>query len=122
MAEVERCKIEEIGDKDNFTRPEVASDPEHDVGKDQKIVKDEMGSDVGCTSYEVLVGRVQMPDVPALQDQEDDPIDTCDDEIEGERSLNPSVLSPYCVAMMAVSTVPRRVEGIVEGCNNHKKP
>ena len=82
--------------------------------------KDEVGSDIGCTSYEVLVGRVQMPDVPALHDQEDDPIDACDDEVEGERSPHSSVLSPYRMAIMAVVAVRGRVEGVVQGCNNHK--
>ena len=38
MAEVQGCKIEEVGNKNNLTRPEMASDPKHDVGKGQKIV------------------------------------------------------------------------------------
>jgi len=105
VAEVERRKVEEIGENDNFTRPEVSSDPEHDVGKDQEVAKDEMGSDIGCTCYEVLVGRVKMPDVPALQDQEQDPIDASDDGIEREGSSGVTILSPYCVAMMVMFAV-----------------
>jgi hypothetical protein len=41
-----------------------------------------MGSDIRSAGHEVLIGRVQMPNVPALQDQENDPVDAGNDNIE----------------------------------------
>ena len=81
-----------------------------------------MGSDVGGAGHEVLVGRIQMPDVTALHDEEDDPVDARDDDIKGERSPHASVLSPYCVAVMAMVAVCGRIETVVEGRDNYKEP
>ena len=41
-----------------------------------------MGPDIRSAGHKVLIGRIQMPDVTALQDQENDPVDTGDDNIE----------------------------------------
>jgi hypothetical protein len=81
-----------------------------------------MGSDIGCTSHEVLVGGVQMSDVPALHDQDDDPIDAGGGEIEGERRPHLSVLSPYRMAVVAMVAVWRSIECVVQSRNNHKQP
>jgi hypothetical protein len=81
-----------------------------------------MGSDIRRAGHEVLIGRIQMPDVPALHDQEDDPVDARNDDIERERSTQVSVLSPYRTASMVMVAVGGGVEGVVERYNNHKKP
>jgi len=92
------------------------------VGECQQVVHNEMRSDIGCARHEMLVGRVQMPDVSALQDQEDDPVDASHDEILREWSSHPSVLSPYCMAVMVVVAVCRSIERVVESCDDHKQP
>jgi hypothetical protein len=63
-----------------------------------------------------------MPNVTALHDKEDDPVDARDDEVEGERSSHVAVLSPYCMTMMVLFTVCGGVEGVVQRCNNDKQP
>ena len=63
-----------------------------------------------------------MPDVPALHDQDDDPIEAGDNEIEGERRPHPSVLSPYRMAVVAMVAVWRGIECVVQSRNNHKQP
>ena len=54
-----------------------------------------------------------MPDVTALQDEEDDPVDARDDDVEGERSFHSSVLSPNCIAVMAMEAVWWSIEIVV---------
>jgi hypothetical protein len=63
-----------------------------------------------------------MPNVTTLHDEEDNPVDACDDEVEGERSSHMAVLSPYSMAIMAMFAVCGRGEGVEQGCNNHKQP
>lgn len=84
--------------------------------------EDEMRPDVGSTRDEMLVGRVEMPNVTALQDEQDDPVDACNDEVKGERSPHMAVLSPYCMAMVAMFAVCRDIKGIEQCSNNHKEP
>jgi hypothetical protein len=72
-----------------------------------------MGSHIGSAGHEVLIGRVEMPNVTALQDEEDDPVYTCDDEVEGEGSFHMAVLSPYCMATVAMFAICGGVESVV---------
>lgn len=44
MAEIEGGQVEEVDDQDNLSPGEVSSDEEHDEGKMQKVVKDEVAS------------------------------------------------------------------------------
>jgi hypothetical protein len=82
--------------------------------------EDEMRSDVGSNRDEVLVGRVEMPNITALQDEQDDPVDACNDEVKRERSPCMAVLSPYCMAVMATFAVCRDIKSIVQCSNDHK--
>lgn len=59
---------------------------------------DEVRSHVGGTSDKVLVGREQVPDVPALHHQQDEPVDARHRGIERERRGHVLVLTPYCAA------------------------
>lgn len=79
-----------------------------------------MRPNISSASNKVLVGRIQMPDITALQDEEDDPVDTRDYQVQGERRSDVAVLSPYCMAVMAMFAVCGGVEGIVQ-CSNHNK-
>jgi hypothetical protein len=38
VAEVERCQVEEVGDKDDLARPEVGADPAHDEAELHEVV------------------------------------------------------------------------------------
>jgi hypothetical protein len=92
-------------------------------GKDTgEAYKYEVGSDIGSTGDEVLVGRVEMRNVTGLHDKKDDPVDARDDKVEGERSSHVAVLSPYCMTMMAMFAICGGVEGVVHSCNNDKQP
>ena|SRR2546421_618536 len=81
-----------------------------------------MRSNISSTRHEVLVGREKVPNIAALQDEQDDPVNTCDDGVERKWRFPMAVLSPYCMAMMAMSAVCRDVKGIVQGRDDHKEP
>lgn len=61
-----------------------------------------------------------MPNVTALQNEEEDPVNSCDDEVEGERSPHMAVLSPYRMTTMTMFAVCGGVESVVQGCNDDK--
>ena len=82
--------------------------------------EDEMRSNVSSTRYVVLVGRVEVPNITALQDEQDDPVDTGDDGVEGERSFHMAVLSPYCMATMAMFAVCGCIKGVVQRSYDHQ--
>ena len=56
--------------------------------------KDEMTADICSTLDEGLIGRVEVPDITSLHDQDDDPVNARDDDIEGERGAHVVVLTP----------------------------
>ena len=84
--------------------------------------EDEMAANVCGTGDERLICRVKVPDVTRLQDQCDDPVYACDNDIQGEGSSHVPVLSPYCVAVVILTAVRWGIEGIVEGRDHHKQP
>lgn len=44
MAEVERRQVEEVDDQDQLSPDEVGSDEEHDEGKVEEVVEDEVAA------------------------------------------------------------------------------
>ena len=87
-----------------------------------RAYEDEMAANICGTGDKCLVCRVKVPDVARLQDQRDDPVYACDNDVQGEWSSHVPVLTPYCVTVVLVIAVGRRIEGIIEGCDNHKEP
>lgn len=58
MAEVEQSQVEEIGDQDDLTRPEMTSNPAHDEAELTKIVENEVATHIGTA---VQVGCIGAP-------------------------------------------------------------
>ena len=46
MPKIEGDEVEEVEDEHDFRNPEMGMDPEHDEGKLEKVVDDEVGADV----------------------------------------------------------------------------
>lgn len=57
----------------DFSRPEVAADPEHDECKYEKIVEDEVGGYIGGTGNESAVVGEEVPDIADLRQEENNP-------------------------------------------------
>ena len=81
-----------------------------------------MTADTCSTVDKGLSCRIQVPNIASLHDQDDDPVDARDDGIEGEWGRHVLVLAPYCVATMIMFAVRRGIEGVVNRCDNNKKP
>ena len=73
MPEVQRRQVEEIDNKDEFSPDEVSTNEQHDEGKLQEIVENEMASNTS-SSIDIfgIVGE-KVPDVSNLQEEEDNP-------------------------------------------------
>lgn len=87
------------------------------VAYDNEVTADICGAVDKC-----LVGGKQVPDVAGLHDGHDDPVDACDDGIEGEGRPHAAVLAPDGMAIMAMITVIGGIEGVVEDCDCEEEP
>ena len=72
-AEVERQKVEEVNDENELGPVEVRADEEHDKGKVEEVVEDEVAVDAGRNMDSVGVLGEEAGDVAKLQDEEADP-------------------------------------------------
>ena len=87
------------------------------VAYDNKVTADICGA---VDQY--LVRGKQVPDVAGLHDGHDDPVDAYDDGIEGEGGPHAAVLAPDGVAIMAMFTVIRGIEGVVDDGDCEEEP
>lgn len=74
MAEVERGEVEEIEDQDDFSPVEVRSDKEHDEGKMEEVVEDEVAANARSSIDDVGVAREEMSNIAGLEDEEHNPV------------------------------------------------
>lgn len=61
-----------------------------------------------------------MPDISKLKDEEDDPVDGCNDGVEGESRMMVLVLTPNCPA--SVDIVMWSMEDIVDAADDDEQP
>ena len=73
VAEVERGEVEEVEDEDDLGPVEVRADEEHDKGEVEEVVHDEVASHAGGGVDVGGVGREEVGNVAALEDEEHDP-------------------------------------------------
>lgn len=73
VAEVERREVDEVDDEDELSPVEVGADEEHDKGKVQEVVEDEVAADAGGGVDGVGVLGEEVGDVAKLEDEEADP-------------------------------------------------
>lgn len=73
MAEIERRKVNEVQDQDDFGPVEVRSDKEHDKGEVEEVVEDEVASNTGGSMNNVRVAREEVANVASLEEEEDNP-------------------------------------------------
>lgn len=73
MAEVEGGEVEEVDDQNDLSNDEMSTNEQHDEGKLEKIVENEMTSN-SRSSLDLLSGlREQMPQVGDLEQEEGEP-------------------------------------------------
>lgn len=73
VAEVERGQVDKVDDQDNFGPGKVRADEEHDEGKVQQVVENEVAANTGSGLNIVGVLREEVSDVANLENEEDDP-------------------------------------------------
>lgn len=75
MAEVEGGKVEKVKHQDDLSPVKVRSDKEHDEGKVEEVVEDEVAADAGSGIDDVGIAREEVSDVASLEDEEHDPVE-----------------------------------------------
>lgn len=73
VAEVQGRQIEEVDDEHDLGPDEVRADKEHDEGKVEEVVDDEVAADAGGVVNGFGGAREEVRDVAELEDEEDDP-------------------------------------------------
>lgn len=66
--------VEQVSNQDHLGAPEVVAGPEEDPGKDEEVVQDEVGRDVGSGSDDRDILGEQVPDVAELREKEQNPV------------------------------------------------
>lgn len=72
VAEGQRAEVEEVDNQDELSPDEVAANEEHDEGKVQQVVRDEVGADGASRVHLLDVAREKVPHVADLRDEQDD--------------------------------------------------
>lgn len=62
--------VEQVGNQDHLGAPEVVAGPEENPGKDEEVVQDEVGRDVGSRSDDCGILGEEVPDVAELREEE----------------------------------------------------
>ena len=81
-------------------------DPAQQEGRLKDVVDNEMTPDIGSGVNISRVFRKKMPYIADLEDQEHNPVDVCDERVEGERGWIVFVLAPdgsSCVVPFVLS-------------------
>lgn len=81
-----------------------------------------MTANIGSTVDKDFIGRVEMPDVASLHDEHDDPVNACDNSIEGEGCSHVLVLAPYGMAPVIMFAIGWSIEGIINGYDDNQEP
>lgn len=92
VAEGQRAQVEEVDDQDELGPDEVAADEEHDEGKVQQVVRDEVGPDGAGRVHLLEVAREEVHDITNLEEEQDDAgisvLATCEGFQEGLMGLS----------------------------------
>jgi hypothetical protein len=120
VAEVQRREVEEVEDENDLGPVEVGADKEHHKRKVQQVVGDEVASNAGGGVHMGRVGREEVSNVAALEDEENDPEDGGNDRVHGEGARVEGVLVPD--ALPDGVAIMRGVNGVVDGDDDGEDP
>lgn len=84
VAEGEGREVEEVDDQDKLGPAKVGAGEEHDEGKVQEVVQDEVRAYCGGGIDLFDVGREEMQNIADLQDEQDDEVDVDKREVESK--------------------------------------
>lgn len=73
VAKIERREVDEVENEDELGPVEVGADKEHDKGKVEEVVEDEVVADAGGSVGALDVAGEEVADIANLQDEEANP-------------------------------------------------
>lgn len=120
VAEVEGAQVEEVDNQNQLGPVEVRANEEHDEGKVEEVVDDEVASNARRGVHDVRIRGEKMANVASLQDEENDPVDGGDDRVHGKGTGVERVLVPN--ALTDRVAIVRRVNGVVDGDDDGQHP
>lgn len=120
MAEIQHRQVEKVEDENNLGPDKVRAHKEHDKGKVEEVVEDEVAADAGGPVDGLGDAGEEVGDVAELHDEEDDPVDVAEDGVHGEGGAVEVVLVPDAAADgVAVLGL---VDDIVDGDDDGEEP
>lgn len=120
VAEVQRAEVEEVEDEDQLGPAEIGPHKEHDEGKVEKVVEDEVAAHAGGGVDVVGIAREETADVAGLEDEQENPVDVGNDKVHGEGGGVEVVLVPEPLA--DVVAVLGCVDIVVDRHDDGEKP
>lgn len=122
MPEVEEGLVEQVDDQEELAWPEMSADPKHDEAESEEVVQNEVASNIGSTGDKSLICRPQISHIVCLQDQNNDPVNARRNSVQAKRCPHMTVLTPDCVAVVAVAALIGSSESVVNADNKHEEP
>lgn len=126
VPEVKRAQVEKVDSQDQLAPPKVAAGPEHDKGRSQQVVEDEVRADIGGGGDALGVAGEEALQVADLEDEQGDPVDAGQDGVELEGGGVGAVLAPdgsgVAVVEMAVLTTGGSAEGVYDADDDQEEP
>lgn len=73
MTEIQAREVDKVDDEHDFCPCKVRAHKEHDKGKVEEVIQDEMAAYAGCPGDDFLLAGEEVSHVAELEDEEDDP-------------------------------------------------
>jgi hypothetical protein len=67
--------VDQVGDENDLSAPEVVTSPEEDPSEEEEIIQDEVGGYIGGGCDQNIVLGEEVPDVAKLGEEKEDPRD-----------------------------------------------
>lgn len=120
VAEVEDGEVDEVEDEEQLSPAEQGADEKHDKAEVEEIVCNEVGGDRGGVGHHDRVGGEEVADVAQLGDEEDEEVETSNERVHSEGSVEVAILLPDAAA--GIPAIGRVIEGIVNGGEDREQP
>lgn len=122
MTEIQECEVEQVGNENKFSGPEVATNPAHDETELKKIVQDVVAPNI-CAAVEILgIGAPEESNIIELEDEGQHPVNRGHDGVERERRSIDVVLAPDGSVVGMVLMALWLGERIVGTAQDHQQP
>jgi len=121
VPEIEGGQIKEVDDQDDLSPDEMSSNEEHDEGKLQEVVDDEVASNTRSSLNIVTVLREEVPQINDLEEEEENPVERGNDSIQSKWCSECCIVSPNGISPL-LPIIRGNTKGVVDADKDGKQP